>query len=207
LLSSLLTRLSPGTATASNPGTRHAGKRTLIQVIANGGIPLLVAAAFGIWGNEYLYIVFLAALAAATADTWGTEIGGWQKKPPRSIVTWQPVPKGESGGISLTGSLGALAGAACLAGIGVLLRPEFVTFGYWLTITVIGFLAAAIDSLLGATVQVRYRVSSTGQIIEDRAKTDLETVLHSGWWWLDNNMVNLVCTGSGGALGLIWILT
>ena len=207
LLSSILTRLSPSPAAASNPGTRHAGKRNLIQVIANGGIPFLIAAAFGIWGNDHLYIVFLAALAAATADTWGTEIGGWQKKPPRSIVTWRPVPKGESGGISLTGTLGTLVGAAALAGIGALLRPELVTFRHWLSITVIGFLAAAIDSLLGATVQVRYLISATGRIIENRAKTDLETVLHSGWWWLDNNMVNLVCTGSGAALGLLWILT
>ncbi|MFC1484201.1 DUF92 domain-containing protein [Candidatus Neomarinimicrobiota bacterium] len=206
LLSSLLTRLSPGAAAAPNPDTRHAGKRNLIQVIANGGVPLLVAAAFGIWGHDHLYIVFLAALAAATADTWGTEIGGWQKRLPRNIINWQPVPKGESGGITLAGTLGALAGAACLAGIGVLLRPDLIGFDHWLSITLIGFLAAAIDSVLGATVQVRYLIYDTSQIIEDRTKTELETVLHSGWWWLDNNMVNLVCTGSGAVLGLLWIL-
>lgn len=75
-----------------------------------------------------------------------------------------------------------------------------------LAVTVIGFLAATFDSLLGATVQARYLIPATGKITEDRtAYSGQEVVVHSGWSWLDNNLVNLVCTGSGAALGLLWL--
>jgi len=206
ILSSLLTRLNrTAPALSSNPGP-GAGRRNLVQVFANGGIPLLAAVAYGIWQVDWLYVVFLAALAAATADTWGTEIGGWSSSQPRNIVTWRPVARGDSGGITLVGTIGTLAGGACLAAIGLLLQPQLVSTGDWLVITAIGFLAATIDSLLGATVQVRYLIPATGKITEDRLTAGKQTVVaHSGWSWLDNNMVNLVCTGSGAALGLLWL--
>ncbi|MBA7617752.1 MAG: DUF92 domain-containing protein [Calditrichaeota bacterium] len=205
ILSSILTRFNRGMATTRNPD-HGAGQRNLVQVFANGGVPLLVAAACGIWGPDRLYLVFLAALAAATADTWGTEIGGWSKGQPRNIVTWRPVARGDSGGVTLVGTIGTLAGAAFLAAVGLWLQPRLVSGADWLIISIIGFLAATIDSLLGATVQARYLIPATGRITENRTTGGPEVVLHSGWQWLDNNMVNLVCTGSGAILGLLWLV-
>ncbi len=204
LFSSILTYFNRSMTTTRNPG-HGAGKRNLVQVFANGGIPLLVAAAYGIWGNDRLYLVFLAALAAATADTWGTEIGGWSRRQPRNIVTWRPVARGDSGGVTLTGTIGTLAGAAFLAAVGLWLQSRLVSGADWLAILIIGFLAATIDSLLGATAQARYLIPATGRITENRTTYGPKAVLHSGWYWLDNNMVNLVCTGSGAVLGLLWL--
>lgn len=204
ILSSILTRLNRSALVTSNPGP-GAGHRNLVQVFANGGVPLLVAAVYGIWKLEPLYLVFLAALAAATADTWGTEIGGWSRRQPRNIVTWRQVAKGDSGGVTLIGTVGTLAGAACLAAVGLALHTRLLSGIDWLAITAIGFLAATLDSLLGATVQARYLIPATGKITENRTDGSQEMVLHSGWSWLDNNMVNLACTGSGAALGLLWL--
>ncbi|UCH10737.1 MAG: DUF92 domain-containing protein [Fidelibacterota bacterium] len=207
ILSSILTRINPGGEVKPANPRSHAGRRNLIQVFANGGFPLVIAAAYGLWHSDLLYLAFLAALAAATADTWGTEIGGWQQRPPRNIISWQPVTKGDSGAISLAGTLGTLAGAAALAALGWWLQPQLIDLHHWLALTAIGFLAATIDSVLGATVQVRYRLLDTGRIVEKQPAIDQDSVVHSGWQWLDNNMVNLVCTGSGAALGLLWLIT
>ncbi|MCK4578887.1 MAG: DUF92 domain-containing protein, partial [Candidatus Marinimicrobia bacterium] len=89
LLSSALTRLNRSTRYLSHKGGPPAafGKRNVVQVLANGGMPLLIAVAFGIWGHGLLYLVFLSSLAAATADTWATEIGSWSKRAPRNIIT------------------------------------------------------------------------------------------------------------------------
>ncbi|UCH63830.1 MAG: DUF92 domain-containing protein [Fidelibacterota bacterium] len=204
ILSSLLTYFNRGMATTRKPN-HGAGKRNLVQVFANGGVPLLVALAWGIWGSDRLYLVFLASLAAATADTWGTEIGGWSRHHPRDIISWRQVARGDSGGVTLVGTIGTLAGAGFLAAVGLWLQPRLVSGTDWLVVSIIGFLAAMVDSLLGATVQARYLIPATGRITESRPTGGPEVVLHSGWHWLDNNMVNLFCTGSGAALGLLWL--
>jgi len=84
-------------------------------------------------------------------------------------------------------------------------RCQLVSGIDWLVISIIEFLAATFDSILGATVQARYFIPATGKITEARPSEGLAAVVHSGWPWLDNNMVNLVCTGSVACLGLLWL--
>jgi uncharacterized protein (TIGR00297 family) len=113
-------------------------RRNARQVVANGGVAALAALA-GSWP------AFAGAIAAATADTWATEIGRHSKRAPRLISTWKQVSPGTDGGITLLGTAGGIAGAAVIAGLSFALgRPLPVAAG------VIGML---FDSLLGATVQ------------------------------------------------------
>src|SRR5690242_21564973 len=84
---SVLTRLAGGAG----------GQRNVRQVLANGGVAA-VAAWFGSWP------LAAGALAAATADTWATEIGAWSPHPPRLITSWKPVPPGTDGGVTLLGT-------------------------------------------------------------------------------------------------------
>ena len=89
-------------------GFEKSSRRDALQVLANGGVAALCAS-LG-WTEA-----MLGALAAANADTWATEIGSLFGGTPRKITTLKPAAVGESGAISLAGTLAALAGAALIA--------------------------------------------------------------------------------------------
>ena len=184
-----------------------APRRDLRQVFANGGPALAAAIVFGIsghmgWQIDGLYSVFLAALAASTADTWATEIGRWSSRPPRNIVTGVAVVPGTSGGVTWLGTAGSLAGAALIAITGRLMQPELVSAPQAVVVLLIGFGAALVDSLLGATLQARFTSADAGTS-EDRPG-DMSSVTVSGWSWLDNNMVNLTHGSLAALLALAW---
>jgi len=115
--------------------------RNARQVIANGGIAALAALA-GSW------VWFAGALAAATADTWATEIGSHSRPPPRLITTWTRVPAGTDGGMTLLGTAGGIAGAGFMAGVSYVLGQRGAP-----AIAAAGVVGMLLDSLLGATAQ------------------------------------------------------
>ena len=63
----------------------------------------------------FAIILAAGALAAASADTWATEVGTLWGGRPRSIISGRPVAPGMSGGITLIGTMGALVGSAIVA--------------------------------------------------------------------------------------------
>ena len=135
------------------------------QVLANGGVAALAALA-GSWA------AFAGALAAATADTWATEIGRYSRKPPRLITTGKPVAAGTDGGMTLVGTVGGIAGAAFMAALAFLFEPRVAV-----AVAVAGVFGMLLDSLLGATVQGAVR-------------------------WLDNDAVNLAATLAGAVVAV-----
>jgi uncharacterized protein (TIGR00297 family) len=163
--------------------TRGGGRRTARQVLANGGVAALAAAA-GSWP------AFAGAVAAATSDTWATEIGARSPTPPRHLTTGAPVPPGTSGGITALGTAGGVLGAGFIAGIAVLLTPRAAGPGLthlgWLVVTVAaaGVAGMLIDSLIGATLQGS----------EHGARLD------RGYAWVDNDAVNLAATIAGAVI-------
>ena len=171
--------------------------RNALQVLANGG----VAAGCIILANRYgmaWQTAFVGALAAATADTWGTEIGTRFGGTPRSVVGGQPLARGLSGGMTVFGTLAEVVAAICIASLAYILsgRPFVV-------VSIAGIAGALSDSLFGATVQARYRCRTCSD--------DCETPIHAcgqraalvrGAYWVTNDMVNLLATliGAGTAL-------
>src|SRR5206468_12197817 len=102
---------------------RRGPRRTARQVVANGGVAA-VAAVLGSWPAA------AAAIAAAAADTWATEIGAFSPLPPRLITSGRRVTRGTSGGITVLGTLGRVAGAALIAGLTTALSPRGMTPGF-----------------------------------------------------------------------------
>ena len=90
------------------------GPRDAAQVLANGGIAAACALA-AFYLDPHYAAAFAGSLAAATADTWGTEIGTLVSAQPRSIFTLRPIATGLSGGITTAGTLAELAGAFFIA--------------------------------------------------------------------------------------------
>jgi uncharacterized protein (TIGR00297 family) len=160
--------------------TRGGGRRTARQVLANGGVAALAAAA-GSWP------AFAGAVAAATADTWATEIGGRSRTTPRRITTGAPVPPGTSGGITALGTAAGVLGAGCIGVVAVILAPRAVGPGsaaLGISITAAGVAGMLIDSLIGATLQ----------------GDEHGVRLDRGYAWLDNDVVNLAATITGAAI-------
>lgn len=141
--------------------------RTTRQVLANGGVAALAALA-GSW------IAFAGSLAAATSDTWASEIGRHSRTAPRLITTGTSVPAGSDGGITLLGTAGGVAGAFFMAAVGRALAPGTTL----VAVAAAGIAGMLLDSLLGATLQGRLR-------------------------WLDNDAVNLAATAAGAALAAL----
>jgi uncharacterized membrane protein len=215
------------------------GARDAWQVLANGGIATacIVAWVFLDHNNPHSiwFVAFAGAYAAATADTWGTEIGTLADKRPTSFFTGKPLATGLSGGVSSPGTAAEVAGAVLIAIIapGALLLavpsgmvsvdvhvPVWLSFiGVRGAITVFwamlilpvffgGFAGALIDSMLGATLQARQWCPACERECEVTLHgCGTTTVYRRGIPWLSNDGVNFCATLAGALIAAgIWSL-
>ncbi|HEX3549088.1 MAG TPA: DUF92 domain-containing protein, partial [Candidatus Elarobacter sp.] len=106
----LLSRLGRDRKRALVDVGKH-GARDAMQVLANGGVAALCALAYALTNDFRFAWAFAGAFAAATADTWATEIGTYGAQTPRSILNGRPVAAGLSGGVTLAGTCAEIAGA------------------------------------------------------------------------------------------------
>jgi len=117
-----------------------------------------------------LALGYVASIATKLADTAATEIGKAYGRRTFLITNFQPVPAGTEGAVSLEGTLAGLLGAALIATLGWAVRliaPIEIPM-----CIVAAFIATNLESLIGATLQSKYR-------------------------WLTNEMVNIVNTTLG----------
>jgi uncharacterized protein (TIGR00297 family) len=142
------------------------------QVLANLSVAALGSVVFSATGHRLWLVAAMGALAEAATDTVASEIGQYRGSDARLITTWERVPAGTDGGITIFGSVaGMFAGMviAALATVGGMLPQAQL----WIPV-VAGFAGMLIDSLLGATLQRR--------------------------GWLSNQAVNLFSTVAAAAL-------
>jgi uncharacterized protein (TIGR00297 family) len=126
-----------------------AGGRTAAQAMANLGIAALVVAVAGPgWP-----VLALAALAEAAADTSSSEIGMAFPGKTLLVTDFKSVPAGTDGGISLFGTIAAIAGAASVAVAAVI--TGLVSIHAIVIIILAGFFGTVVDSLLGAVFERR----------------------------------------------------
>ncbi len=146
--SSALTRWQA--ARKSHP--EHRRGRSAAQVIANGAVATALAVGNGFTPTPWIITAFAGSVAALAADTWATEVGLVSSQPSRLITSGRPVERGRSGGVTVLGTVAGIAGAALIGAIATqTLHTPFVP------VWVGGAIAMLVDSLLGATVEGRYR--------------------------------------------------
>jgi uncharacterized protein (TIGR00297 family) len=174
------------------------GARDVWQVAANGGIAalaILFAPRFG----GIMFAAFAGAFAAASADTWGTEIGTLARGTPRSVLTFKPVPTGLSGGITLQGTFAEIIGALAVAAV-----ATAVHLAPLLPVAVAGIAGALLDSALGATAQsLRYCPSCARSCETDPHHCGTPTVLRRGFAWFENDAVNFAATCCGALAAIL----
>ena len=176
------------------------GPRDAWQVMANGGV-FAAAAAAAVWSpSALLAAIGVGALAASTADTWGTEVGTLLGGDPRSIVSGKHVPVGTSGGISAAGSAASLGGAVFLAIMALLTGWDTPLHA----IVAGGIAGALADSLLGATVQERYWCQACGARTERQIHHCGQRARRAGGIsGFNNDGVNVLCSLVGALVALV----
>ena len=183
-----------------------ASARNATQVFANGGLFVIAALAGMATGRAVWALAALGALAAATADSWSTEVGTLLGGVPRSVLSGRAVPVGMSGGVTAAGLAGALAGATFIAVLappllnGVLPIPALRLVAAVIVGGVAGSLA---DSLIGAGAQSRRFCQRCQEWTERAVHVCGEHTRHrSGFRWITNDVTNLLSTVAGAAVAV-----
>ena len=128
------------------------GHRSWGNVVANGGLPGLVAIISWLLGDhENGLWIFAASVAVAASDTFASEIGCLDERV-RMITTMKKCEPGLNGGFSPNGQMAALVGSSIIA---VLAFLSDQNVELTLLVAVIGWLGCQVDSFLGAILENR----------------------------------------------------
>lgn len=184
------------------------GPRDLWQALANGGVAMLAAIGHAAYPHPLWLFAFVGALAEANADTWATELGVLSDELPRMITTRQIVVPGTSGAVTWDGAGAALLGAILISTLAALFRWSLdgmtnLILAIGSVGALAGFVGALVDSLLGATIQGIYCCDVCHKETEKpRHRCGAITRHLRGWRWLNNDMVNFICTLLGALIAV-----
>ncbi|ACV24678.1 TIGR00297 family protein [Methanocaldococcus fervens] len=146
--------------------------RTLKNVLANGLIPILFAI-LTIFGLNWALVGYVSSIAAATSDTFSSELGVLSDENPKLITTFEVVEKGTDGAITIFGTLSGILGAFLIGFLGYLFFGDVKII---LCGTIGGIFGNLADSLFGALFERK--------------------------GILNNEHVNLIATIVGGVVGV-----
>jgi uncharacterized protein (TIGR00297 family) len=127
--------------------------RIASQVLANTGMAAACAVCYSALHAPLMLLGTAAALAVAAADTVSSECGQALRREARLITTFERVPAGTDGGITLVGTLAGAVAALLVSLVGVwtgLLSPRWM----WIAAGA-GVLGMIVDSFLGALFERR----------------------------------------------------
>jgi len=213
LLGSMASRIGTRKKAKAHALHERQGARTIAQVVANGLPSLIFAMLYYITSLESCLLAVLACFAAATADTFSSEIGMLSRKEPVSILTLKPLQPGLSGGITLLGLMGAAIGALTVS---ISAIPTF-GIGGMIVVIITGVLGSVLDSVLGAAFQAKYQMQGGSgdkpmRYLTERKDIDGQPLkLVHGIRWINNDVVNFVsvfiCGSVLAVVGSIWQMT
>jgi len=206
----LLSKLRSPRAVEARAVAYKGSTRDAAQVLANGGAAAACAIAGSVFAGAATgastrwLAAAVGAIAVATADTWATELGALSPSAPRSIATWRSVRPGASGGVTLLGFAASAAGGALIGAVVSAFAPRSGPAAWqWIALcTAVGFAGAALDSVLGATVQGVWQCDACDEPCEGPTHRCGAVTRHvGGALRIDNDTINALATAAGAALG------
>lgn len=170
--------------------------RNYIQVLCNASLAFIFSALYHFFDNPIYLVACAASIAVSNSDTWASEIGKKTKGRTFSILSFKPIDKGLSGGVSLLGMAASLLGSLVIGicfYIGVLLMFDDFEYLFMFSMLIFGFgfLGNIIDSYLGILLQAKYLNHIKGIIVEKQNSLK-EFKLISGFKVMTNDAVNFM---------------
>ena len=145
--------------------TKKEGTRDLVQVVANGLIPLIMAVLYITTLEPAFLVGYVAALAEAFADTVASGLGVYSKST-FDLFKMKKCECGISGGMSVIGTLSSFVASVVIA----LIPFAYGLYGMNLWPVVIAALSAffgvVFDSFLGSVFQIKYTCRVCGALTE-----------------------------------------
>ena len=206
ILSSLISKFGKKWKKKFADTFQKGGPRDLGQVFANGGVAGIIVLLWNYFPNDLWYFIFVGSVAAATAYTWRTEIGVFSRTKPRNILNFKRVAPGTSGGVTMLGFIGGLAGSLIIVFLGSLATQRYEQFSITLIFLIVaaGLFGSVVDSIVGATIQAQYKCPHCDKITEKKTHCqNYDSDLISGLKFIDNDIVNAICALSGALFVLV----
>lgn len=225
IIGSILSRIGKNIKNMYNPVGERVGTRAWPNVVANGFWPMMSSVLIYFSQDSFVKIAwelfFIGSLASMVADTSATEIGMLSREKPRIIT--EPnnaVDPGVSGGITILGTVASICVtlifgllAYLISGFNPLTKLTLIGFSpliylrgseTWILLIIVlsGVLGNVLDSVLGATVQVKYRCLSCGKYVENPVHCGVEAEYIEGIRFIDNHMVNFISSFAGGVIAV-----
>lgn len=214
------------TAILKSKGRKSGSSRNLIQVMINGGITLIMLIVYRITFNIGFVVLAVVSLAECFVDSVASDVGSLSPNKPFDVIRFKRVDSGVSGGISLLGTLSALASCVIMGGISMLFAKDLRIFGF---VSGFSFLGMFIDSIIGSIFQSLYRCVECGAPTESKnsckacgygrgaseggekerksfKKHSQTNELIKGIRFVDNNVVNLIANVLTVALAVCWFI-
>ncbi len=174
-----------------DPQRKRGECRTAWQVLVISIFAMLSSLSYLIFPHKTFLLIYVLTLAEALGDTVCSGFGALAQR------TYDPfrrreVEKGESGGISLIGTLAGLFFSLTFIFLSGLL------FSIDLSLILLLFICSVtgifVDSALGSLVQLRYRCPKCNKVVETQKHCGVISEYHSGVRPFDNSFVNLIST-------------
>lgn len=173
--------------------SKKSKKRKLIQIISNVGVGTISLIIFKMTTNNIYLLIYASIMAESLADTLASDIGVLSKKEPINILNFKKGERGLSGNISILGLTSALIGSVLIGLIYYIgIEKNIISF---IIIMLSGFLGSLVDSILGASIQVKYKCEKCKKVTERKEHCGKKTNYYKGIKWIDNNLVNLLSNG------------
>ncbi|RLG01524.1 MAG: hypothetical protein DRN49_01075 [Thaumarchaeota archaeon] len=169
--------------------------RSWRNVVANGAtaaaISLLSIMEFN---RGPVTAAYLGAVGTAFADTLATEVGLLYPREPRLITNMRRVMRGTPGAVSPYGYIGGVAALLILSLFSAVTR--IASLKIIIAMIISGTLGMTIDSVLGATIQSKYKCTVCGRLTESRVHCGRVAERAKGISFIDTHAVNLISTQS-----------
>lgn len=184
----------------NNSIIEKSGTKDIFQIIANVATGVVFIIIYHFTNNIIFLVSYTCIMAESMADSLASDIGVLSKKEPINILTFKTSPRGLSGNISILGLIFALLGSFIIGIIFMLFNPNLK---YFLVIIISSFLGTIIDSILGASIQVKYKCPKCHKVTEKQEHCHIKTEYFKGIKLYNNDLVNLTSNILTGILSLL----